>query len=72
MQGNKQRGMDQLAQAAQSGLYLAPYAKILLALALTREKQVARAQRLMSELTTEFPQSPLFAREQAKIARLRE
>jgi hypothetical protein len=71
MQGSKQRGMDQLAQAARDGLYLAPYAKILLALACTREKQIARAQYLMSELTAEFPQSPLFARERAKIARMR-
>jgi hypothetical protein len=67
MQGNKQRGMDQLAQAARSGQYLRPYAKMLLALALTREKRNADASRLMEELTADFPGSPLFAREKAKI-----
>jgi hypothetical protein len=67
MQGNKQRGMDQLAQAARSGLYLAPYAKVFLALVLIREKRAAEASRLMRELTAEFPESPLFARERMKI-----
>jgi len=70
MQGSKERGMDQLAQAARDGLYLGPYAKIFLALALVREKRVADARRLMNELTAEFPDSPLFAREQAKIERI--
>lgn len=68
LQGNKQRGMDQLAQAAR-GLYLGPYAKMMLALVSTREKRLQDAGRFMKELTTEFPESPLFARELAKIAR---
>jgi len=71
MQGNKQRGMEQLAKAAQDGLYLRPYAKILFALALIREKRVRDAQRLMRELTNEFPESPLFARERSKFERIR-
>ncbi len=70
MQGDKQRGMDQLAKAANTGVYLGPYAKIMLALALVREKRANEAKRLMKELAADFPQSPLFAREQAKIERL--
>lgn len=70
MQGDKQRGMDELARAAQSGLYLGPYAKVMLALAMVREKRVKQAQGLMHELTAAFPQSPLFAREQVKIDHL--
>jgi hypothetical protein len=70
MQGNKQRGMDALAKAARDGLYLGPYAKIMLALAFTREKRARDASRLMKELTAAFPESALFAREQAKIERI--
>lgn len=67
MQGNKQRGMDQLAMASRGGPYLGPYAKMMLALVSTREKRFQDASRLMKELTGEFPESPVFAREQAKI-----
>ncbi|MEP6961042.1 MAG: hypothetical protein ABI995_03130 [Acidobacteriota bacterium] len=62
LQGDKQRGMDQLAEAARTGLYLAPYAKVMLALAMLREKRKAQAFTLATELTTQFPDSPLFAR----------
>jgi hypothetical protein len=72
MQGDKKRGIDQLAQAARDGDYLVPYAKILLALALLREKRGAEAHRLMRELTNEFPESPLFRRERIAIERLLE
>ncbi|MEO5922534.1 MAG: hypothetical protein ABIR70_01780 [Bryobacteraceae bacterium] len=67
MAGNKQRGMDQLSQAARGGPYLGPYAKTMLALVCIREKRNADARRLMNELTTQFPDSPLFARERSKI-----
>lgn len=69
MQGDKQRGMDELARAS-DGEYLGPYAKVMLALALTREKRTKDARKLMSELTATFPDSPLFARERVKIDRL--
>lgn len=70
MQGDKQRGIDQLARAANTGLYLAPYAKMLLSLAMLREHRAAEAKRLIAELVAEFPESPLFARERGKIDRL--
>jgi hypothetical protein len=70
LEGNKQRGMDQLAQASRDGEYLGPYAKILLAMADLREKRGADAKRLMAELTTEFPESPLFRRERANVDRI--
>jgi hypothetical protein len=70
MAGDKQRGMDELAQAAKSGVYLGPYAKIMLALALVREKRIKEAQGLVRELTASFPESPLFSRERVKIDRL--
>lgn len=64
--GDKKLGMEQVAKAAEKGRYLQPFAKILLALAARREKQPALAQRLLHELTEEFPASPLFAAEYAK------
>src|ERR1700736_3966371 len=64
--GDKKLGMEQLAKTAESGRYLQPFAKILLALSARREKQNALAQKLLLELSEEFPSSPLFAAEYAK------
>jgi hypothetical protein len=58
--------MEQLAKTVDGGRYLRPFAKILLALAGRREKQNALAQRLLGELSEEFPDSSLFAAEYAK------
>lgn len=65
--GDRILGMEQLRRAAEKGHYLRPYAKILLALAALREKKedVARAQ--LTDLTNEFPENPLFARELARL-----
>jgi hypothetical protein len=64
--GDKKLGMQQLGKTAANGRYLQPFAKILLALAARREKQNALAQRLLLELSQEFPSSQLFAAEYAK------
>jgi hypothetical protein len=64
--GDKKLGMQQLGKSADSGLYLRPFAKIMLALAARREKQNVLAQKLLHELSEEFPSSPLFAAEYAK------
>ena len=64
--GNKRLGMEQLAKTAESGLYLKPFAKIVLALAARRENQNALAQKLLRELTEQYPDSGLFASEYAK------
>ncbi len=64
--GDKKLGMQQLGKTAENGRYLQPFAKILLALAARREKQNALAQKLLLELSQEFPTSPLFAAEYAK------
>jgi hypothetical protein len=64
--GDKRLGMQQLGKSADTGLYLRPFAKIMLALAARREKQDALAQKLLRELSEEFSSSPLFAAEYAK------
>jgi len=68
--GNKKLGMDQVAKAAASGRYLRPFAKILLARAARREKQIALAQQLLRELSEQYPESELFASEYAKALSL--
>jgi hypothetical protein len=64
--GDKKLGMEQVAKAVENGLYLRPFAKIMLALAARREKQNALAQKLLGELSAEFPSNDTFAAEYAK------
>jgi hypothetical protein len=64
--GDKKLGMEQVAKTADNGRYLRPFAKIMLALAARREKQNALAQKLLRELTEEFPTNDTFAAEYAK------
>jgi tetratricopeptide (TPR) repeat protein len=64
--GDKKLGMEQVAKTAEGGRYLKPFAKIMLALAARREKQNPLAQKLLGELTEEFPESPLYTIEYAK------
>jgi hypothetical protein len=64
--GDKKLGMEQLGKTIDGGRYLQPFAKILLALAARREKQDVVAQKLLRELSEEYPESSLFAAEYAK------
>jgi hypothetical protein len=65
--GDKKLGMELVGKTADKGRYLEPFAKVLLALAARREKQDTLALKLLRELTEEFPDSPLFAAEYAKV-----
>jgi len=67
IRGDKPGGMQQLQTAATRGHYLRPFAKMLLALAALREKQVELARAQLRELTAEFPDNSMFARELAKL-----
>jgi hypothetical protein len=64
--GDKKLGMEQLGKTIDGGRYLQPFAKILLALAARREKQDPMAQKLLRELSEEYPESSLYATEYAK------
>lgn len=64
--GDKKLGMEQVGKTVEGGLYLKPFAKIMLALAARREKQNKLAQKLLHELAEEFPESPLYPLEYAK------
>jgi len=67
IKGDKKLGMEEVAKTAQGGRYLQGFAQILLALSSRREKQNARAEALLKTLREEFPKSPLFAAEYAKV-----
>lgn len=65
--GDRKLGMEELSRTASNGRYLKPFAKILLALAARREKNDDLARSLLRELNQEFPSSPLFADEYARV-----
>jgi|SRR5277367_1357007 len=65
--GDKQQGISELQMTADHGQYLAPFARILLAIAYVREKEVSHARTLLASLSTEFPNNPLFTREIARL-----
>jgi tetratricopeptide (TPR) repeat protein len=64
--GDKRLGMEQLQKTVDGGRYLKPFAQILLALSARREKQDALAQKLLKDLTEEFPGNPLYQAEYEK------
>jgi hypothetical protein len=65
--GDKAEGIAELQVTARDGRLLAPFARILLAIAYVREKQPARARELLLSLENEFPNNPLFGRELTRL-----
>jgi hypothetical protein len=65
--GNKQKGIERLQLVAREGLYFRPFAKILLGIIALREKRPRDAQRLLAELSHDYPDNPLFRNELAKV-----
>jgi len=64
---DKQGGLSDLRTTAEHGHYLAPFARILLAVAYVREKDKSRALELLSGLQRDFPGNTLFPREIAHL-----
>ncbi|HET7205348.1 MAG TPA: hypothetical protein VFI95_02095 [Terriglobales bacterium] len=64
---DKQGGMQELQLTAERGQLLAPFARILLAIAYVREKDKSRALQELARLRNEFPSNPLFASEIARL-----
>ena len=65
--GDKRQGMAELQLVAERGHYLAPYARILLAIAYIREKNFTASRQLLIQLRDEFPGNPLFRQELALL-----
>lgn len=66
-QTNKREGIEHLKVTANNGHYLAPYARLLLAVAALRDKDRSTARQLLAGLSQEFPDNHLYARELQKI-----
>jgi hypothetical protein len=64
---DKEGGITDLQTTAEHGHYLAPFARILLAIVYVREKDKPRALQLLTGLRTEFPANTLFPREIARL-----
>lgn len=65
--GSKEKGRRNLELAAREGRYFKSFAKILLAICAVREKRPRDAQKLMAELSREYPENPLYRKELAKL-----
>jgi hypothetical protein len=65
---NRALGEHDLELTAAQGHYLAPLAKLLLAVAAIRDKDKVKARELLSSLAKEFPNNPLYAKQLAKIS----
>jgi hypothetical protein len=65
--GDKQAGISDLQTTAQHGHYLAPFARVLLAIAYVRDKDKLHALELLTALRSQFPGNTLFPREIARL-----
>ncbi len=66
--GDKRQAVKQLELVAREGHYYKPFAKVLLAVIHLREKRPLDAERLLAELSREYPENPMVRRELAKLA----
>jgi hypothetical protein len=65
--GNKEEGISDLRQTAEHGHYLAPFARILLAIAYLRQHDREKARATLDSLHQEFPNNTLFVHEIARL-----
>ena len=65
--GDKKQGIAELQLTADHGHYLAPFARLLLAVSYLREKDRPHAREILAGLRDEFPGNPLFPREIARL-----
>jgi hypothetical protein len=66
-QTDKEEGIAKLRLTAERGRYLAPYARLLLAVAALRDHDRPQARALLSGLAEEFPQNDLYRRELGRL-----
>jgi hypothetical protein len=65
--GDKARGISELQTTAANGRLLAPFARILLAIAYVRDKDKVRAREILLGLQKDFPNNRLFPLELARL-----
>ena len=66
-QTNKEKGIASLALTAEKGLYLKPYARLLIAIAALRDNDKGKAKQLLSGLAKQFPQNRLYRLELSRL-----
>ncbi len=68
VKGSKDQAFKNLTLVVQSGRYLKPFAKILLAILNLREKKPRESQKLLADLTRDYPDNQLIRKELAKLS----
>lgn len=63
-------GLEKLKLTAEKGHYLAPFAKLLLAVAALRDQDTESARVLLAGLTREYPHNPLYRQELGRMTSL--
>ena len=66
-QTDRDKGVEDLRLTAEKGSYLSPYARLLLAVAALRSKDIPKARDLLAALAHEFPHNRLYAQELAHL-----
>jgi hypothetical protein len=66
-EASKDKGVQDLRLTAEKGQYLSPYARLLLAVAALRSKDIPKARDILSALAREFPHNRLYAQELAQL-----
>ena len=61
-------GIEKLKLTAEKGHYLAPFARLLLAVAALRDRDKGRARDLLASLARDFPRNPLYTHELAGLS----
>jgi predicted Zn-dependent protease len=68
IEGNKQKGIENLKKVIAGGRVYPPWAKILLSLFYLREHQPGQSLALLQELQRDFPENPLIRKEVAQLS----
>jgi hypothetical protein len=64
---DREKGIEQIRNAALHGRYLEPFARLLLAVAALRDHDSPRALEFLGELHRRFPDNELYTREMNRI-----
>ncbi|MGA2115879.1 MAG: hypothetical protein ABSH56_14150, partial [Bryobacteraceae bacterium] len=62
-------GIARLKLTAEKGHFLAPFARLLLAVAALRDRDAGRARNLLEGLAREYPRNPLYRQELARMTK---
>jgi hypothetical protein len=66
-QTDRELGLQKLKLIAEKGRYLAPFARLMLAVAALREKNLPQARTLLESLARDYPKNPLYRQEVTRL-----